>query len=35
MHQGSVLSPFLFAFVVGVFSECPRDGVLNELRYVC
>ena len=33
MHQGSVLSPFLFAVVVDVVTEFARDGVLSELLY--
>ena len=33
MHQGSVLSPFLFAVVVDVVTEWPREGVLSELLY--
>ena len=33
MHQGSVLSPFLFAVVVDV-TELVREGVLSELLYV-
>ena len=33
MHQGSVLSPFLFALVVDVVTEFTREGVLNELLY--
>ena len=31
MHQGSVLSPFLFAVVVDVVTEFTREGVLSEL----
>ena len=34
MHQGSVLSPFLFAVVVDVVTELARDCVLSELLYV-
>ena len=34
MHQGSVLSPFLFAAVVDVVTELVRDGVLSEFLYV-
>ena len=34
MHQGSVLSPFLFAVVVEVVTELASEGVLNELLYV-
>ena len=33
MHQGSVLSPFLFTFVVDVVTVFARDGVLSELLY--
>ena len=33
MPQGSVLSPFLFAVVVNVFTEFVREGVLSELLY--
>ena len=33
MQKGSVLLPFLFAFVVNVISELARDGVLSELLY--
>ena len=33
MHQGSVLSPFLFAVFVDVVSELTREGVLSELLY--
>ena len=32
-HQGFVLSPFLFAVVVDVFTELSRDSVLSELLY--
>ena len=32
MHQGSLLSPFLFSVVVDV-TELARDGVLSELLY--
>ena len=32
MHQGSVLSPFLFT-VVDVITELVREGVLSELLY--
>ena len=31
MHQGSVLSPFLFAMVVDVVTEFARESVLSEL----
>ena len=33
MHQGSVLSPFLFAVVLDVVTEFVREGVLSELLY--
>ena len=33
MHQGSVMSPFLFAVVVDVFTEFARVGALSELLY--
>ena len=33
MHQGSVLSPFLFAVVVDVVTELAREGVLTGLLY--
>ena len=33
MHQGSVLSPFLFALVVDIVTEFARDGALSELLY--
>ena len=34
MHQGSVLSPFLFAVMVDVVTEFTREGALSELLYV-
>ena len=34
MHQGSMLSPFFFALVVGVVTEFAREGALSELLYV-
>ena len=34
VHQGSVLSPLLFAIVVDVITENARRGVVNELLYV-
>ena len=34
MHQGSVLSPFIFAVVVDVVTEFDRECVLSELLYV-
>ena len=34
MHQGSVLSYFLFAVVVDVVTEFARDGTLSELLHV-
>ena len=33
VHQGSVLSPLLFAIVVGVITENARSSVVNELLY--
>ena len=33
MHQGSALSPFLFAVEVDVVTEFARDGALSELLY--
>ena len=33
MHQGSVLSPVLFAMVVDVVTEFVTEGVLSELLY--
>ena len=33
VHQGSVLSPLLFAIVVDVITENARRGVVNELLY--
>ena len=33
MHQGSVLSPFLFAVMVDVVTEFAREDVLSELLY--
>ena len=33
MHQGSLLSPFLFAVVVDVVTEFARMGALSELLY--
>ena len=33
MHQGSVLSPFLFAVIVAVVTELAKEGVLSELLY--
>ena len=33
MHQGSVLSPFLFALVVNVVTEIVKEGALRELLY--
>ena len=34
MHQGSVLSPFLFSLVLDVVTEFDREGALSELLYV-
>ena len=33
VHQGSVLSPLLFAIIVNVITENVRKGVVNELLY--
>ena len=33
IHQGSVLSPLLFAIVVDVITENAKRGVVNELLY--
>ena len=33
MHQGSVLSPLLFAIVVDVITKNARRDVINELLY--
>ena len=33
MHQGSVLSPLIFASVVDVVTEHAREGLLNEILY--
>ena len=33
MHQGSVLSPFLFTVVVDAVTELAREGVHRELLY--
>ena len=33
MHQGSVLSPFLFAVVVDVVTELARQSALSKLMY--
>ena len=33
VHQGSVLSPLLFAIVVDVITENARRNVVNELMY--
>ena len=33
VHQGSVLSPLLFAIVVDTITENARRGVVNELLY--
>ena len=33
VHQGSVLSPLLFAIIVTVIIEKARKGVVNELLY--
>ena len=33
MHQGSVLSTFIFAVVVEIASDIAREGALSELLY--
>ena len=33
VHQGSVLSPLLFAIVVDIITENARRGVVNELLH--
>ena len=33
MHQGSVLSHFLFAMVVDVVTKYAREGTLSEVLY--
>ena len=33
MHQGSVVSPFLFAVMVVIYTSFAREGVLSELLY--
>ena len=33
IHQGSVLSPFLFAVVIDVVTELAREGAISELLY--
>ena len=33
MHQGSLLSPFLFAVVVDVVTEFAKEGALGEFLY--
>ena len=33
VHQGSVLSPLIFAIVVDVVTEHAREGLLNEILY--
>jgi len=33
VHQGSVLSPLLFAIVVDVVTKCTRKGLMNEILY--
>ena len=33
VHQGSVLSPLIFAIVVDVMTEHAREGLLNEILY--
>ena len=33
VHQGSALSPLLFAFVVDVIMESVRNGLMSEMLY--
>ena len=33
VHQGSMLSPLLFAIVVDVISENAKEGLINEVLY--
>ena len=33
VHQGSVLSPFLFALVVNAVTENEREGLMKEVSY--
>ena len=33
VHQGSVLSPLIFAIVVDVVTEDARQGLLNEISH--
>ena len=33
MHQGSVLSPLVFAIVVDVVTESVRSGSMSEMLY--
>ena len=33
VHQGSVLSPLLFAIAVDVISENAREGLINKVLY--
>ena len=33
MHQGSVLSPLIFAIVVDVVTEHAREGLLNKILH--
>ena len=33
VHQGSVLSPLLFAIAVDVISENAREGLINKILY--
>ena len=34
VHQGSVLSPLIFAIVVDVLTEHARERLLNEILHV-
>ena len=33
VHQGSVLSPLIFAIMVDVVTEHEREGLLNKILY--
>ena len=33
VHQGSVLSPLLFAIAVDVITENAREGLMNKIMY--
>ena len=34
LHQGSVLSPFVFGIMVDVVTENVRNGLMSEMLYV-